>query len=104
MRGNNWLKMSDLAILDQIGRFIKHHRLSKNISQQELARNSGITRTTLYYLENGRKSSLLTLIQVLRGLDLLDTLENFEIQKRISPIKLAELEHKRRYRAAKKKT
>jgi transcriptional regulator with XRE-family HTH domain len=91
---------SDDEIIRRIGEFVRHHRLEYNWTQQDLAKRSGINRTTLSDLELGRGCQLLTLIQVLRILNKLDMLEYFEVRQQISPIKLAELEIKKRKKAS----
>jgi transcriptional regulator with XRE-family HTH domain len=91
---------SDAAILKIIGEFIRHHRLNQNKTQSKLAEEAGINRTTLVEFEKGKRSNTLTLIQLLRALDKLYVLENFEIKEQISPLKLAKLEKKKRKRAS----
>ena len=97
---SNSNQMSDDAIIKYIGAFIKQQRLDKNMTQQELADKAGINRTTLYEFEQGRRCQLLTLIQILRTLDLFHVLKEFEIIQQISPMELAELEMKKRKRAS----
>ncbi|MBL1215529.1 MAG: helix-turn-helix transcriptional regulator [Ignavibacteriae bacterium] len=91
---------SDAAILKNIGEFIRHHRLSQNKTQNKLAEEAGINRTTLVEFEKGKRSNTITLIQLLRALDKLYVLENFEIKEQISPLKLAKIEKKKRKRAS----
>jgi transcriptional regulator with XRE-family HTH domain len=98
---NNYLALSDNAVLEKLGTYIKHHRLSQNKTQQQLATEAGINRTTLLDLEQGQRANLLTFIQILRALHLLDTLKSFEIETQISPILLAEMQQKYRKRASK---
>ena len=95
--------MSDTAILIDIGHRIKRKRLSRNITQQHLAESSGLNRTTIRDIENGKNSSLLTLVQVLRGLDVLDELEAFLPEPGVSPLQLAKLKGKQRQRARSKR-
>lgn len=95
--------MSDDAIISTIGEFVKYHRLEQDITQQELADKAGINRTTLWELESGNRVNLITLIQVLRILNKLHVFEEFKVSQRISPIKLAEIEMKKRQRARSKK-
>lgn len=92
--------MSDDAIIQTIGDFVRHHRLHQNITQKELAYKAGINRTTLSDLELGRRTQLITLIQVLRILNKLYVLNAFEITEQTSPIKLAEMEMKKRKKAS----
>lgn len=93
-------QMSDDTIIQTIGNFVRHHRLLQNITQQSLADKAGINRTTLSDLELGRRCQLITLIQVLRILNQLHVFESFFIKPQISPIKLAELELKKRQKAS----
>jgi transcriptional regulator with XRE-family HTH domain len=96
----NIYKMSDDAIIHSIGDFVRHHRLQQNITQKDLADKAGINRTTLSDMELGRRCQLVTLIQVLRILNKLHVFESFEVKQQISPIKLAEMEMKKRQKAS----
>ncbi len=96
----NIYKMSDDAIIQTIGDFVKHHRLQQNITQKSLAEKAGINRTTLSDLELGKRTQLITLIQVLRILNRLQVFESFEVKQQISPILLAEMEMKMRQKAS----
>ena len=100
----NLNQMSDDMFIKSIGSFIKHHRLERNLTQKSLSEQAGINRSTLYELELGRRCQLITLIQLLRTLDLLHVLKEFQIKNELSPIQLAELEMKKRKRATSKKT
>ncbi len=66
----NWVSMSDKALNETIGAFVKYHRLNQNKTQDEVSEAAGISRSTLSLLERGEKVSLSTVIQVLRVLDL----------------------------------
>ena len=90
----NYHQLSDLAILQQIGAFVKHHRMEQRRSQEQLATDAGISRSTLSLLERGEKVNLITLIQVLRVLGQLEWLAEFEVQKTISPIEYMKLQKK----------
>jgi len=96
-----WTAMSDSAIMGAIGAFIKHNRLEQNKTQRQLAEEAGINRTTLVEFEKGMRSNIITLIQLLRALDLLYVMKEFQITQQVSPIQLAELEQARRKRASK---
>ncbi|MFT5770766.1 MAG: transcriptional regulator with XRE-family HTH domain [Algoriphagus sp.] len=87
-------QLSDMAILQRIGAFVKHHRMDQNKSQDQLATAAGISRSTLSLLERGEKVNLITLIQVLRVLDQLAWLAEFEVSKTISPIEYLKLQKK----------
>jgi len=95
----NWVAMSDRALAEHIGRYVKHHRLEQNKTQDNLARMAGISRSTLSLLERGETVTLATLIQVLRVLNQLQVMEVFSIPKIISPLALAKAEKDKRQRA-----
>lgn len=92
--------MSDPAILKELGQQLKAIRLQKNTTQEEMAQKIGLNRVTIGEIEKGRPSSLLTFIQLLRGLDKLDLLNSFTSVPSISPIQMAKLQTKIRKRAS----
>lgn len=96
----NWISMSDKALAEQIGAFVKNHRLEQNKTQDVLATAAGISRSTLSLLERGEAVTLATLIQVLRVLDQLHFMEGFVVKKNISPMALAKIEQEKRKRAS----
>lgn len=98
--------MSNNAILEIMGSFIRHHRLNQNKTQSQLANDAGINRSTLFEFEQGRGGNLISLIQLLRALNQLHALDQFEVQQNeLSPIQLAELAQAKRKRASRiKKT
>lgn len=63
-------------IVAMLCRRIKLARIEKNLSQQELAQKSELGIATIKRIENGESITLHTLINVLRGLDELDQLNN----------------------------
>lgn len=87
-------QLSDMAILRMIGDFIKMKRMALNKTQDTLAEEASISRSTLSLLERGEKVNLITLIQVLRVLDELQILEAFEVRQQISPIEYIKLQKK----------
>jgi transcriptional regulator with XRE-family HTH domain len=95
----NWVAMSDKALAEHIGTFIKDHRLEQNKTQDFIANAAGISRSTLGLLEKGETVTLATLIQVLRILDQLQVMDAFRIEKTISPLVLARLQKEKRQRA-----
>ncbi|SCY96263.1 helix-turn-helix domain-containing protein [Flavobacterium caeni] len=98
----NWVASSDVAIVETIGAFIKHHRLLQNKTQQQVATDAGVNRSTIVQLENGESITLLTLIQVLRVLNLLYVIDVFRIKEQLSPLQLAKQEQGKRKRASSK--
>ena len=98
----NWKRMSDKAIVYELGNSVKRSRLLKNYSQQELADRAGVGKSTLQKLEYGSSVTIKTFVQVLRALKQLDALENFIPEPGISPIELQKLNGKKRIRASRK--
>lgn len=96
--------LSDKAISELIGQFIKKTRIDQNRSQSDIAEAAGISRSTLSLLERGDSVTLATLIQVLRVLDRLDVFNTFVIQLTYSPMLLAKMQVEERQRAYKSKT
>lgn len=98
-RDFNFISKTDSAFVSDMGKFIKHHRLNQNKTQSELCRESGIKPLTLSRIENGSSFTALTFIQLLRSLDLLDSVMYvFKIDDQISPILYAKMEAKKRQR------
>jgi transcriptional regulator with XRE-family HTH domain len=98
---NESIPNTDNAFLAQIGNFIKEMRISQNKTQQQIANACGINRSTYIQIENGKGSSMLHFVQVLRALNVLHLLNIFETQTQISPIALAKIQQKKRQRASK---
>lgn len=79
------------AIMRQIGSKLKELRIERNMKQTELADASGVSVFTISSVENGKATSLLIIIQLLRALEHLDYLERFFQEEAISPIAYAKL-------------
>lgn len=97
---HNWTSMSDKALAEHIGRFVREKRMELNKTQDALSHAAGISRSTLSLLEKGETVTLATLLQVLRVLDQLHILDVFTVQPTVSPIQLAKMELKKRKRAS----
>ena len=92
-----WIAMSDRNIVNTIGSFIKNERLKRNKTQAQLAEEAGINRWTISQIENGEAITLLSLIQIMRALNVLELLDIFSIKQEISPIELAKKDQQKRY-------
>lgn len=91
--------VSDKAVAEYIGAFVRHHRMEQKKTQDELSVAAGISRSTLSLLERGETVTVTTLIQVLRVLDQLKVLSLFEVKEILSPLALAKLQKEKRQRA-----
>lgn len=83
--------LTDDAIMRQVGSKLKELRIIKGMKQSELSKASGVSVFTISAVENGKSTSTLTVIQILRALENLDYLNQFFQQQEISPIAYAKL-------------
>jgi transcriptional regulator with XRE-family HTH domain len=58
---NYWHAMSDPAVLELLGKFIKQTRLQQNKTQQQVATAAGINRSTMVQIENGGGGTMLSI-------------------------------------------
>ena len=66
---------SNSAILGELGQRLRRERLNRNMTQQGLADNSGLSRSTVAKVEDGDNFSMETLIRMLRTFELVDRLD-----------------------------
>jgi len=92
----DWYGMTDAAIVSELGKRIKATRLKKKLSQMEVARRTGISAFTVSQMENGKNTSLSSLVAVMRVLKLLENFDNLIPQPVISPVELLALNNKKR--------
>lgn len=100
----DWVQMSDVAIVRQIGNYIKQVRLQQRKTQAQLAHIAGLNRWTISQIENGDSITLTSLLQVLRALDRLYVLDAFEVIDEISPLEYAKLKKHKKERVRNKPT
>lgn len=62
-------------ILELIGKKLQEYRVSKNISQKQLSEITGVSRSRISDIENGSPSSMVSLIEIMRALKILDNIE-----------------------------
>ena len=92
--------LSDPAILEILGARLARQRIESQHTQADLAERAGISKRTLERLEAGRGAELVTLIRVLRALDLIGGLELLIPPLPPSPIAQLKLRGKERKRAS----
>ncbi len=95
--------LSDVAILQEIGMFIKNKRVIQELTQEELAEKANISRSTLSLMEKGKNTALVNLVKVLRILDALYVFETFKEEQMISPLQLAKQDEQKRKRVSVKR-
>jgi putative transcriptional regulator len=92
--------MSDSAALAELGERLARHRLQRNLTQDELAAEAGISKRTLVRLEGGESTQLTNLIRVLRALGLLANLDAFVPPPIPSPLEQLRTKQRLRKRAS----
>lgn len=92
--------LTDGAVLEELGSRLRETRLSRNLSQDWLAAEAGVSTPTINKLENGKPVQLVTLIRVLRVLRLLGGLEVAVLEPEPSPIERLRYREGRRRRAS----
>jgi transcriptional regulator with XRE-family HTH domain len=92
-------ELTDAAVQSELGARLARLRLARDITQEQLARDAGVTRRVVANLEAGESVRTTSLIRVLRALDLLDRLEAAIPEPGPSPIELLERHGRQRQRA-----
>jgi len=93
--------LSDEAVLAEFGERISRHRIKLDLTQAALARQAGVAKRTLERIEAGASAQLVSLIRVLRVLDLLQNLEQVLPEARPGPMDLLRRKGRVRQRASK---
>ena len=91
--------LSGDATLQELGSRIALHRLNRNLTQAQLAKEAGVSLSTVTRMESGSSSQISNLVRVLRALDLLENLNLLIPQPAVSPIQQLKLEGRARKRA-----
>ena len=93
--------LTDEAVLKEIGQRLAKLRLSRNLTQAEVAEEAGITRPTLVRVEKGMPTDFVSFLRLLRALHLIEGLEALIPPQSISPIERALMAGEQRQRARK---
>ena len=91
------------AIAGTLCKRLEEIRLSKNISQAELARKAGVSRSTMTRIADGRSISLDSFIRVMQALGLADHLAALLPDPEVRPVERVQREGKQRRRASRKR-
>ncbi|MBQ8014260.1 MAG: helix-turn-helix domain-containing protein [Treponema sp.] len=67
---------TDEQILIELGQRLKAARVRARLTQAELAKNSGVAKSTIERAEKGEGLQLLNLVKLFRALNMLSSLEN----------------------------
>ncbi|MCR5614448.1 helix-turn-helix transcriptional regulator [Treponema sp.] len=79
---------NDAQILTELGSRLKHARLKLDMTQDDLAKNSGIAKSTIERAEKGQSIQFLSLIKILRSLNSIGSLETLLPETQASPLEI----------------
>jgi putative transcriptional regulator len=91
---------TDDVVLDELGRRLARTRLERNLSQEQVAADAGVSKRTVERLEAGESIKSNSLIRVLRALGQLEALDRLVPEPLPSPVERVRLQGRRRRRAA----
>ena len=92
--------LSDDAVLEELGRRLGRRRLSLQLTQAKLADQAGVSKRTVERIEAGAAAQTLSLIRILRVLELLPGLDQLIPETGPRPMDLLKLKGKERKRAS----
>jgi transcriptional regulator with XRE-family HTH domain len=96
---------SDDHLLQQLGARLARERLRRNWTQEELAEEAGLSRSTLRRLEAGESTQMVAFLRVLRALGLAANLEKLIPEAEATPLErlVEEKRSGRRRRASRRR-
>ncbi len=103
MNKQDFTAASSSAIVETLGRRLEAIRLSRNISQADLAREAGVSRSTIARLADGNGTSLDSFVRVMLALNLNDHLAALLPDPGIRPVERLKFAGKHRQRASSKR-
>jgi len=95
--------MTDKAILEELGQRLSRRRIMQEMTQEYLANEAGISKRTLERLESGQPSQFLSVVRVLRALNMLGSLETAIPEVSSRPMDVLRMKGKKRQRVSTKK-
>ena len=100
----DWYSMTNARIEIEVGERLKKLRLEYNITQDDLAKKTGLSRVSISKIERGKGVNLSSLIEIMRGLRVLENIAYLIPEQEISPIEMIRLKNKtKKKRASTKK-
>jgi len=73
---DNWLFLTEQEILEEIGKRLKKIRLQHNLTQKEMSEEVGLSVSTISLIEQGRSTTVESLIRILMRLNRIKDLES----------------------------
>jgi transcriptional regulator with XRE-family HTH domain len=96
-------RQTEKAILTELGARLRTTRLNENITQDELARRSGVGKSAVRAAEKGGNLTLANLLRILRALQKLEQIDLLLPETGPSPLAMAKLKGNLRLRARQKR-
>ncbi len=96
----DWYSMTNARIEIEVGERLKKLRLEYNITQNDLAKKTGLSRVTISKIERGMGVNLSSLIEIMRGLRVLENIAYLIPEQEISPLELIRLKNKKKKKRA----
>jgi len=93
-------ELTDSKVLSDLGGRLARYRLDRNLTQSQLAREAGVSKTTVFRLENGGSTQLTNFVRILRALGILTTLDALVPGPLTSPLAELKSRSKERRRAS----
>jgi transcriptional regulator with XRE-family HTH domain len=90
-------------IITELGLKLKRIRLEKNLTQREVSEKTGIDRSTISQMENGKAGTLLYFIKLVNLYGKSEELLKIFHTPEVSPMEIYKLQKKRRKQATAKK-
>ncbi|MBQ9021408.1 MAG: helix-turn-helix domain-containing protein [Eggerthellaceae bacterium] len=87
---------SNEHVLAELGRRIKSNRINASLTQEDLARRSGVSLSTVASIERGGDAHLGSYLSLLRALGMLTNVEALVPDRALRPSELAQLGHERK--------
>ena len=81
--------LSDVEIVRRIGKNLRTARLNSGITRDELQKMIGVHKKTIGDAEAGKNITMTTLVAILRGLVMLDKLNELFEKESVSPVMMA---------------
>jgi putative transcriptional regulator len=100
---NDFAVASSDAVINALFQQIEQIRLSRNISQAALAKEAGVSRSTITRLASGENISVDSFVRVMQALGLADHLAALLPNQNIRPVERIRLEGAERRRASPKR-
>lgn len=91
------------AVMTELGRRLARRRLDVGLTQAHAAEQAGIGKRTLERIEAGADTQMLTVIRLLRVLELMDAVDHLVPEPGPRPMDLLKLKGKERQRASSKR-